>query len=494
MRGNDFDTAPQGLQGGQEAHMQNFFSTYRTRAFLYVWFGQLLSVVGSGMTSFVLAIWTYKQNASTAQFAIVVLAAALPSIIMAPFAGTLVDRWDSRKVMAWSVAGQAVSTFVLALLFFNGTNLVYWQIYPAVVVVALCGAFQGPALTTAGTALLPESLYSRATGLWQLNQAAVMIVSPIIAAAIMNIVSIGWIVVFDGLSYAFALLSLLSLREPIRAPAGPIAQTAGGGVLAKFFRDMGEGWRFIRMHRSLTHMLTFGLFVNLVYDVVQILALPLTVKEGTAGDLAWLMALSAAGMVVGSVVMAVWSGPRNNVTAIAVSALGVGLALVLAGLQKAPLALAACFFVFSLFIPLGQTASGALWMRKTQPAVLGRVTATTSMLVQMCFPLAVLIAPWLADEIFQPLLTGGGNWAVTLFGSGPQRGVGLLLSVVGILTVLFTVLAWLDPRIRRIDALMADVSHEALDHDDANAAENARIELPRAPSRRNDSTIEKEQT
>jgi len=462
--------------------MQNFFSTPKTRAFLYVWFGQFLSVIGSGMTSFVLAIWTYQLNASTAQFATVVFAAAFPSIVMAPFAGTLVDRWDSRKVLAWSVAGQAAATALLAGQFAFGDGLVYWHIYPAIVVVAVCGAFQGPALTTVGTALLPEHLYSRATGLWQLNQAAVMIVSPIIAAAIMHFVNISGIVAFDTASYVFAMASLLCLRKPIRVQVKEAGDPATHGAVMRFLHDMSAGWLFIRRHRSLTHLLVFSLFVNLVYDIVQILALPLTVKEGAPGDLAWLMALSATGMVVGSVVMAVWKGPRSQVAGVVASAVGVGAALFVAGLQRSTLPLIVCFFFFSLAIPLGQTMSGALWMRKTEPDLLGRVSATTTMLTQLCFPLACVIAPLLADHVFQPLLISGHwPWIASVFGTGAQRGVGVLLSLMGLLTLACAGVAWLDRPIRQVEILMRNVSRPDGDaNEDAGVPEALCETLPQA--------------
>ena len=88
--------------------MSHFLVSKKTRPFLTIWLGQFLSIIGSGMTSFVMAIWSYQRHWSTGQFSTVVLAAALPGIIMAPFAGALVDRWDKRLTMMGAVAGQAI--------------------------------------------------------------------------------------------------------------------------------------------------------------------------------------------------------------------------------------------------------------------------------------------------------------------------------------------------------------------------------------------------
>jgi hypothetical protein len=54
----------------------HFLFAKRTRVFLIIWLGQFLSIIGSGMTSFVLGIWVFQRHSSTTQFSTVVLAAA----------------------------------------------------------------------------------------------------------------------------------------------------------------------------------------------------------------------------------------------------------------------------------------------------------------------------------------------------------------------------------------------------------------------------------
>src|SRR3970040_1618340 len=69
------------------------------RTFFTVWGGQLVSVLGTTLTAFGLQIWVYTEIGSVTALAIASLFFALPSTIVAPFAGALVDRWDRRRVM-----------------------------------------------------------------------------------------------------------------------------------------------------------------------------------------------------------------------------------------------------------------------------------------------------------------------------------------------------------------------------------------------------------
>lgn len=62
------------------------------RAFLVIWFGQLISLTGSGLTGFALGVWVYLTTGSTTLFALIQLVSTLPTIVIGPFAGALVDR------------------------------------------------------------------------------------------------------------------------------------------------------------------------------------------------------------------------------------------------------------------------------------------------------------------------------------------------------------------------------------------------------------------
>jgi len=75
------------------------------RVFLIVWFGQLVSFIGSGLTNFALGVWVYQRTGSVTQFSMILLFSLLPSILISPIAGAIVDRWNRRWCMILSFAG-----------------------------------------------------------------------------------------------------------------------------------------------------------------------------------------------------------------------------------------------------------------------------------------------------------------------------------------------------------------------------------------------------
>ncbi|MER6901904.1 MFS transporter, partial [Amycolatopsis sp. NPDC000740] len=60
-----------------------------TRGFVLLWSAQLVSIIGSALTGFVLGVWTYERSGSATQFALIMLSGAIPALLIAPFAGAL---------------------------------------------------------------------------------------------------------------------------------------------------------------------------------------------------------------------------------------------------------------------------------------------------------------------------------------------------------------------------------------------------------------------
>ncbi len=76
-------------------------------------------------------------------------------------------------------------------------------------------------------------------------------------------------------------------------------------------------------------------------------------------------------------------------------------------------------------------------------------------------PAGTLLAAPLADRLFKPMLAEGSPLAGSLgrvFGVGPSRGIGLQLTVVGLLTSVVAVIAMLSRRIRRVEIELPDAA------------------------------------
>jgi MFS family permease len=183
------------------------------RTFLLIWFGQLISLLGSGLTGFSLGVWVYQRTGSATQFAMIAVAIVLPNIIFLPFAGALADRWDRRQMMLISTAGAGLSSLSIVVLLLTG-YIEVWHVYVATVFRSLFNTLQIPAYSSLPSLLVPKKHLVRASGLVQTAQAAASIISPFVAGALIVSIGLQGVILIDLATYAFAIFTLLIVTVP----------------------------------------------------------------------------------------------------------------------------------------------------------------------------------------------------------------------------------------------------------------------------------------
>ena len=417
------------------------------RTFFVLWLGQVVSTVGSSLTGFVLGVWVYQRTGSATQFALIAACATLPSILLAPVAGALVDRWDRRWVMVVADVGAALSTVVLALLY-AADSLQVWQIWVATAWAAACNAFQGPAYTASLTMLVPKEHLGRANGLSQTGQ-ALGIIAPVVAAGLIGVVGVGGVMAIDLATFAFAAATLLLIRIP--RPAVSAAGQAGRGSL---WREAGYGWRYLSARGGLFGLVClFGLF-NFFIAISAVLVQPLILSFGDVVTLGWLMMAGGSGMLAGSLVMGAWGGPRRRIVGVlGFVALGGG-ALFIHGLAPSPwlIMVAAPAFLFTIPVVSGSMVS--ILQARVPADVQGRVFATVRMIGSAATPVAYLLAGPAADRVFEPAMAPGGALARVLgpaIGTGDGRGIAVMFMASGLVVALAAAAGWASARIRTVE-------------------------------------------
>ncbi len=430
-------------------------SHYGIRTFVLIWFGQLISIIGSGLTSFALGVWAYQTTDSVTSYALIVLSTMLPNILFSPLAGALVDRWDRRGAMILSDTGAGLSTLVIALLFISG-RCELWAICLATAASSAFGAFQWPAYSAATALLVPREHYGRANGLVQLGQAMGFIASPMLAGVLVGKIEVQGVILIDFATFLFAVLTLLFVRIP-RPPTTAEGRAGRGSLLS----EAAYGWAYLAARPGLLSMLILFTLLNFLLGLVMVLFAPMVLSFADADVLGVVTSVGGVGMLAGGVVMGIWGGPKRRINGVLGCLLLEGLAFLIGGLRpSAPLVAVAAFSFFFCF-PVGSALSQSIWQSKVAPDVQGRVFATRSMVAMSSIPLAYIVAGPLADRVFEPLLAAGGPLAESIgqiIGVGKGRGIGLLFILMGMLTMLVTVGGYLYPRLRLVEDELPDVT------------------------------------
>jgi len=425
------------------------------RSFLVIWIGQLISILGSGLTGFALAVWIYEKTGQATPFALTVLFGSLPSILLMPLAGSLADRWNRRWLMILSDTGNALVTLAVFLLLTFG-SLEVWHIYLISLIGSVVSAFQEPAYMASVTMLVPKKDFGRASGMMQMAGALSSIVTPILAGVLFVSIGFRGIILIDFVTFFFAIGALMIVRIP-----QPKVEARSDGKKSTMFSDFGVGWNFLRARTGLLGLLFYYAMVNFLLNFSGVLTGPLVLSRHPASTLGLVQTVMGVGMLAGGLAMSTWGGPKKRRIPAVIGFISLAMiGLILAGLRANPVFPAAGLALMVFFIPLASGTSQAVWQTKVSPELQGRVFSVRAMLSRSMMPIAYLVAGPLADLVFEPLMREGGALAGTfmsaIFEIGPGRGIGVMFILSGLIAIIVSLVAYLNPRIRNLEEELPD--------------------------------------
>ena len=424
------------------------------RTFFTIWFGQLVSLLGSQLTGFALGVWVYEQTHSITMLALVQVAMQLPYVLISPLAGVFADRWNRRTAMIVSDFGAGLSVLAVSILYLTH-HLQVWMVIPINLWMATFQTLMWPSFSAATTLLVPKEHYGRASGLTQLGEALPAIAGPAIAGVLYVTIRIGNMALLDFASYVFAaVLMLLFVRIPSLVRTAQ--ETRGKGSL---WQEMRFGWDYITARKGLLALLVFFMIFNFLFGVIGPLLVPLILDTWDASTLGYLSTLMGVGMLAGTLVISAWGGGKRKIFTLLGFDLLSGLFLVAVCLRVSIPLLAVCGFGAMFCGPFSNASSQAIWQAKVAPELQGRVFAIRRTIAMSASILAPLLAAPLADYVFKPAMAPGGALALVLgpiIGMGAGRGVGVLISVVGLIIMATTLGAICVPQLRRVELDLPD--------------------------------------
>lgn len=429
------------------------------KGFTLVAFGQLVSLVGSGMSQFALTIWAFEKTGLATSLALMGFFYMVPLILISPLAGAWVDRGNRKLMMMVSDLGAAGGTLAVFLLYLSG-NLEIWHLYVVGVLNGLTSAFQWPAYSAAISTMVDKKDYARANGLLSLAESASGIGAPILAGILLGLVGLRGILLLDLLTFtaAFTTLMLVHVPQPKQSAAG---RESRGSLLSEAL----YGFRFIFARPSLLGLQTVFLLGNLVANLGSAIMAAMILARTASSETALATVQSAAGIggVLGGVLLSTWGGPRRKVHGVLMGwVLSSFFGSVLLGLGQSVWVWATCAFIFALIVPILNGSNQAIWQAKVPPDVQGKVFAARRMIAWVAGPLAMLVAGPLADRVLTPAMMPDGALAGVfggLVGVGPGAGMALLLVISGLLGMVVGLGGYLFRVVREAEDLIPDHDH-----------------------------------
>ena len=441
--------------------------------FTTIWVGQVVSLLGTGMTQFAMTIWAWQKTGQATALALVGVCAFAPVILVSPLAGAIVDRANRKLVMILSDFAAGLGTLTILLLYVTGA-LQIWHLYIVVALMGVFGAFQFPAYSSTISVLVDKSQYARASGMMSLAGSISGVFAPVAAGMLLAPIGFAGIMGVDLVTMTTAITIVLCARIP-----QPRASAAGEEGRGNLFREAAYGFRYIFARRGLLGLLGMFFLFNVTTTFGFTVLAPMVLARTGNNSLILGSVQSAAGIggVVGAVLLSLWGGPKRKVHGVLVGcAVGGLIGMVGVGVGRSLAFWAGTMFVMSMIFPTVNASSQTIWQSKVPPDVQGRVFSVRLMMAQFGSPLAMLLAGPLADRVFEPGMRPGGALAATfgrLVGTGPGAGMALMLVFGGVLAMVAGFAGYAYRPLRTVESTLPD--HDAVAVESTDVADATEV-------------------
>ena len=298
------------------------------RNFALLWWGGLVSMIGSWALQIGLPVYVYETTGSTLATGLTFMVGTVPRILLGSVAGIFVDRWNRQRTMV--VTNLLLFAGVLPLALVPTTGWL-WLVYLVAFVQAAISRFFIPAENAFLPTVVEEQQLASANALNALNDNLARLIGPALGGVIMGFIGLRGVVVLDAASFLIAAGCVALVRlNPLpanKAPQPSPDSAAVFGGLNGVWQEWLAGLRLVQQNRVVTLLFVIIAITSVGEGVMSALFIPFVtdVLQGEAVTVGWLMSAQAVGGVIGGVLISGFADRFKPYRLLGWGALGLGV-------------------------------------------------------------------------------------------------------------------------------------------------------------------------
>ncbi|MEG1256714.1 MFS transporter [Clostridium sp.] len=265
--------------------------------FFLLWQGQMVSVLGDVLYIIALDFWILDMTGSTALMGLLSALTMLPRIILGPFAGVFVDKWNRKNIIVITdfIRGIFVTFVGIAGIF---GFIQVWMVFVTGIVSGLCSAFFGPAVNALKPELVHESKFMKANSVTSVATSGMDMIGSAVGGVIYVAIGAPYMFLFNGISYLLSAFSEMFITPPRREHKVE---------KMTFIEDFKDGFKFLWNFKVLRKLFILASILNLFANAAFILILPYFRAMPFLGPEKYgvFMAVIPLGMLTGSILLSI---------------------------------------------------------------------------------------------------------------------------------------------------------------------------------------------
>ena len=398
--------------------------------FLLLWFGELVSSIGGGLTSFGLSVYIFNMTGSATNMALVMLLSSLPILILGMPAGVLADRYDRRNLMMLGDGLSAIGVIYILACMINGDATIF-QICIGILISSIFSSLLEPSYKATMTDILSKEEYSKASGMVGIAGGARYLISPLIAGFLLSVCDIKLLLIIDISTFIFTVLTTRIVKNGIKSKKTINKKS--------FLNDFRTGWKVITNKKGLIFILIISSMVTFFIGTFQILAEPLILDFTTSKILGICETICASGMIFSGGILGIKGIKKGYVKILSQTLLLAGFGIVMVGLKENIYLICVAGFFFFFMLPFVNNCLDYLVRINIVEQYQGRAWSIISFVTQVGYVIAYAISGMIADKV--SLVTG----------SSIGRSSGAIISISGIMLLITGIIVFFIKPIKELE-------------------------------------------
>ncbi|MGA9532660.1 MAG: MFS transporter [Anaerolineales bacterium] len=293
------------------------FSVFKNRNFSLMWSAQLISTIGSALTSLAASIVIYRATGSALSVGLMLMATAAPSLFVGLLAGVFVDRWDRKRILIAADLLRAV--IVLAIPSMIAVDITW--LYVMILLSSGVSQFFDPAHASLLPEIASDEELAAANSFLAISSFGSTAVGFAASGLIASRFPIAWAFYLDGVTFLASALAVIFVDFKHRA-------VENGGEGPSILENLREGVSFLLDNQMLRSLFLISIPTLLGAGLWNTLLLPFSEQALNASEFEFGIqeGVTSVGFVVGSLLMARLADRLREGQWIVIGYLGVGLA------------------------------------------------------------------------------------------------------------------------------------------------------------------------
>ena len=358
--------------------------------------GQFLSGITSMIVQYAIIWYLTKETGSATILSFATLLSMIPMVLLSPFAGPLVDRWDKKRLLILTDIIVALFAMVLVVVGTISDTFPLWLVFVSLFIRAIAQTFQMPTIQSILPTMVPEEELTRINGQLGMVQSANFIIAPAIGAFLFTVIPINWLILLDVLGAVFGVGLLVFVTIP---------KVISQGETIHLLTDTKFGVKKLYKNKGLWHIMLNGAVFTLLFMPAASLYPLMTMGYfgQNVGQAGLVEVVYSVGMLAGGAVIGFFGKWKDRMKPIFMAYVVVGTTIGASGLLPGT---TQGFFYFLLLnagagfaTPYFNTLLMAIIQQSYEPNVLGRVLGVFNSLMTLPGPIGLIFAGPLTDKI-----------------------------------------------------------------------------------------------